>query len=320
MFIRLKIHYLYRKNKLPDHWKYRVFGFNILSTIELPELLETEFEKQDVYIDLDKTPFSLEKSISNGVLFQANENEFLFRLDSVGAYYVQNGNRITVERLNDSTDEELRLFLLGSSFGALIHQNNLIPFHGSTVTRNGIAIIIGGASGSGKSTLAASLVKKGFDLLADDISVIDLLNKNPIVYPGIPHLKLWSDVLKEIGEDVHNHPRVRPQLLKYRVSLNKGYSRKPSPIGVIIIISSKNTRGFEIQEVKGLSKLKLLRDNIYRQHYIAGNHNQEQHFYHTSELASKVEVFHLQRPMHPLQIAEMTDFLLNEVKSISNDK
>ena len=75
--------------------------------------------------------------------------------------------------------------------------------------KDGKAWIIAGISGTGKSSLAAVLVRRGYPLLADDVSVIGFQDNEPVVYPGIPHLKLWYDVMKKLGEDPAKHPKVQ---------------------------------------------------------------------------------------------------------------
>jgi serine kinase of HPr protein (carbohydrate metabolism regulator) len=45
----------------------------------------------------------------------------------------------------------------------------LLPFHASTVTIDGRAVLIAGPAGAGKSTLAAALTALGARWLADDL-------------------------------------------------------------------------------------------------------------------------------------------------------
>jgi hypothetical protein len=289
-------------------YKYKLFGLNIRSEIELPELIRSEFEITDVEIFLDQVPDDLPGYKSKGVLYKAKSGMFLFKLDTVGKYLVENGKTIRIERLNNSTDSELRLFLLGSAFGALVHQRELLPFHGSTVVKDGRAIIISGNSGAGKSTLAAILVKRGYHLLADDISVIDFRENETVVYPGIPHLKLWEDVLRKMGEKPE-YDKVRPQLLKYRKPVMGFLANEPVVADKIIVLGTKNSEGFEAKQVKGIEKFNMLKNNTYRFQFVEGLGMMKRHFEMVSHLAGSLEVWQVKRPSSPLLLEELGDFV-----------
>ena len=115
---------------------------------------------------------------------------------------MENGSEITIEPTKDATSEELQLFLIGSVFGALIHQRGMLPIHGSAVLFKGKAVVFTGVSGAGKSTLAMGLAQRGYSVLADDISVITKRADNtPVLYPGYPQMKLWGDSLDKLGKN-----------------------------------------------------------------------------------------------------------------------
>lgn len=64
-----------------------------------------------------------------------------------------------------------------------IHQYLIL--HAAVVEKNGFALILCGQPGAGKSTLCAALVNRGWRLLSDEMTVIDLKTKEliPIVRP-----------------------------------------------------------------------------------------------------------------------------------------
>ena len=288
--------------------KYKVFGLNVESVPELPELMKFDFGIPDVSVSFDRVPDELEDYKSKGVLYKAKPGAFLFKLDTVGKFLVENGESIKIERLNDSTDEELRLFLLGSAFGALLHQREMLPFHGSTVVKDGRAVVISGNSGAGKSTLAAVLVKRGYHLLADDVSVMNFKDKEAIIYPGIPHLKLWEDVLKKMGEPT-DYEKVRPQLLKYRKPVQDSIIDEAIRAEKIIILGTKNSEGFESKQVKGIEKFNMLKNNTYRFQFVEGLGVTKKHFEMVSRLAGSVEVWQVRRPSSPLLLEELADYV-----------
>ncbi len=287
--------------------RYRVFGLNVDSCIEIPELIGRKQGVTDVTICHGEVPDELENPAAHGVLYQAAPGQFLFKLDTVGKYLVSNGNKILFQPLNNSTEEEQRLFLLGSAFGALLHQRGLLPFHSSTVVKDRLAILIAGQSGTGKSTLAAELVNRGFRLLADDITVIDRLDDRLFAFPGIPHFKLWLDVLQKMGDDESGLSRVRPQLEKFKKPVRKQLIKDSCEVSQIILLSTWNQTGFRVQKPKGMEKFNLLKNNTYRFQFVEGLGMVEKHFGLISDLAAEAEVFQIKRPNSPLLIKELGD-------------
>jgi len=293
---------------LKESYKYKAFGLKIESEFAIPEFHSAKFERAEININYGKNPNQISGMKDHGVLYQAKKDDFLLRLDTVGSFRVQSGRNITVERINNATDQELRLFLLGSAFGALIHQRGLLPLHGSTIIHKDQAISICGVSGAGKSTLAAALQKRGYTLLADDITAIDIKNGKAWAFPGIPHLKLWEDVLKKMDEDPSSLDRLRPQLKKYRKPVIKNKSEHPVELQTIIILSSRNKETFNLEEITGAEKFSVLKNNTYRSQFIVGLETAEKHFKLVAQLASHAKVYKIERPNSPLLIDELADF------------
>ena len=69
-------------------------------------------------------------------------------------------------------DANIRLYLLGSAMGVLLHQRGLLPLHANAVEIDGKAFAFMGASGSGKSTLAAWFHDHGYRIIADDVCAV----------------------------------------------------------------------------------------------------------------------------------------------------
>lgn len=291
---------------MDEYYKYRVFELNILSQLYLPELKEAEFSKEDFIITFGKNPKEIRNPLHSGILYQAKKDHLLLRIDTVGSYYVKNGNRVTIERLNNSTDSEIRLFLLGSAMGAILHQKMKIPLHGTTVVKNNQAHIILGDSGAGKSSLAAALVKRNFKLLSEDISIIVNQESKFKVIPGIQHLKLWQDILVYLGEDFQDLPLVRPQILKYRKEIYPNIASRPTCLKSIIFLSHFNKNDFNVEEQKGISKVEKLWSHIYRPQYMKGLDMTENHFQQIIEIASRIKIIDIQRPMAPLMLNELS--------------
>lgn len=90
-----------------------------------------------------------------------NSGELLLKVDGVANYWVKEGREIVIEPGPAAEAGDVRVFLLGSAFGALLHQRGLPPFHAGAVAMEGKAVLLAGRSGVGKSTLAAELCRRG---------------------------------------------------------------------------------------------------------------------------------------------------------------
>jgi len=289
---------------------YKAFGLVFKSEFEITEFLSSA-GGPDVEIVLGKTPERLSQVKKQGVKYQASKDEFLLTVDRIARYYVVNGNKITVQLFKDKPDKEVRLFLLGSAFGALFVQRGLLPIHGSAIRFGNTATIFTGLSGVGKSTIAAHFVHEGFQALADDISVI---NQELKVLPGFPSLKIWDDVLKKLN--VHNKllNQIRPNIQKFQLPVSDNYCTQPLALKSVILLNVKNTPGFEIEELTGIKKFNVVKNNTYRYRFVQGLDQQQEHFQILNKLLPQINVYKVSRPQTPLAIKEFGDFLLNNIK------
>ena len=94
------------------YYKYSAYGLTIESAIELPDLIAIESGIPDVQINLGEVPDFLSNPIDTGIFYQAAKNDFLISLDKIGAYRIQDGNKITVKKIGKI--EDVRFFLLGA--------------------------------------------------------------------------------------------------------------------------------------------------------------------------------------------------------------
>lgn len=295
--------------------RYKAFGFNIESEIEIPELTVSD-ETPDVQITFGNVPDQLPNPNFSGVRFQASPDQFLLKVDNIATFHVIAGTTINIKRSPGSSDKDIRLFLLGSAFGALIHQRGLLPMHGSSIIINNKAFIFSGVSGAGKSTIAAGLIKRGYHLLSDDISVVHLQDSIPNVYAGYPGIKLWADSITKLGMDPKNYSRVREKLNKHHLEVNDNFYSGASQLGGVYILQTKNTEGIQMETIKGIEKFNTLKNNTYRINFIKGMGNNEAHFKHLSALAMKCPVKKITRSSKGFSLDELLDIIVRDIQSI----
>lgn len=291
---------------------YRAFGLTIGSGIDIPELLRVKGEPE-VVIEAGSVPESLENPEAVGVRFQAKPGQFLLKVDRIAKYLVSAGCKIMVEAFPEAQERDIRLFLLGSVFGALIHQRGLFPLHASAIKVNSQCVVICGASGTGKSTTAKAFIKRGYHLHSDDICVVSAgKDGTPVAYPGYPRLKLWEDALEKIGMNAASYSRVRQMLDKFTVPVTNRFNQKPLPIKKIYVLSPWNREDIEMSELTGMEKFNVLKNHTYRFRFVEGLANQVSHFKTAGVVGRQIPIARVQRPRSLFLLEELADILEND--------
>jgi len=245
---------------------YFAYGLPILSSLPLPELMpEPSPDVHQVRICTGAVSPELEGRKMSGGLFETSPGRFLLRLEGVARYLVADGDRIVIDAAAEADEDSVRLFLLGSVFGALLHQRGLLPLHASGIETSKGAVLFAGASGTGKSALAATFHARGYRVIADEICALD----RNYVRPGIPRLLLWRDALDDLGLWSGALRQVRPNLKKYHFPLERR-SRDPLPVAAIYVLKTVMERDFRLLRVVGAERFQVLVNCIFRRHFLTG--------------------------------------------------
>ena len=135
----------------------------------------------------------------------------------LGRFAVSGGDQVVVDTEAGADMGDVRGYLTAWVFGALCHQNGMLPLHASAVERGGVATAFLGQSGAGKSTLAAFLGRRGDRVLADDICLLREQPEAMRIVPVAEWLKLWPATLDALGETIEARDRTYSDEEKYRV-------------------------------------------------------------------------------------------------------
>lgn len=196
---------------------YHAFGLRITSELPLPEL-HSGSGPGDVEILYRETP----RSGSEGGLswIEGAGDHVLLRLEDI-RFQVSGGCRIDIDAPLGTPCADTRVWLLGTVMAALLHQRGYLPVHANIIALgDGGAAAFAGDSGAGKSTLAAWFETRGHRVLADDLCAIRLDEAGmPLLFEGIPRVKLWSDALDAFGRSREGLERVASDMDKYHVPL-----------------------------------------------------------------------------------------------------
>ena len=294
---------------------YSVFGLDLRSELPLPELLEEEKSaRPQVTVRIDKVP---EAPVA-GPGPHLTEGGLLLVIDGVARYFVKDGSEIIIEPEPRVPDANLRLFLLGSAMGALLHQRGLLPLHANAVEVGGRAFAFMGESGAGKSTLAAWFHDHGFRVIADDVCVVGFAGDDrPQVRPGLSRLRLWRDTLDATGRDAADYQRsfFGDDADKYDVPLAKPCSSdEPIPLAAVYLL--ERSEALAVEPLTGVAAAEAIFANTYRGAYVPITGSSHDHWSAAMQLVRNTPVFRARRPWGFEYLADQYSGLVDHAVSV----
>lgn len=202
------------------HFVFHLGPFRFESEIDVPELRgSTGPSDRVVTIRMGGVPSAIPGAMFDGEDCQVTATEYLLDIPDTARYYVCNGDEVRLEIVPEAPIANISTYLLGSCFGALCHQNGMLPLHASAVEFGGAVTAFLGDSGAGKSTLAACLRQRGHRIVSDDICLLQAEDTGMRVVPVAGWLKLWDQSLQYLGETPDEQNRVYSTDDKFRLFL-----------------------------------------------------------------------------------------------------
>jgi hypothetical protein len=240
-------------------------GLRVLSSVALPELIvwKGEDSAPDVLIEAGSVPVKLQTLFDQGPLLQvAPDGACLFAIPGLAAWWVAaDGSRIVIEMMGTDL-AGMRTFLYGSVFAIMLMRRGYLPLHACCVERDGRAYAISGVSGAGKSSLAIQLVRRGYRMLADDMTVVDMSTPgNLFVLPTFPRVKLWRDMLDKLDIGVAGLEPVTTGSSKYSQPVTTAFCAQPRPLAALFLID-ENLEAGRLRSMQCLHQMPTI---IYRQ-------------------------------------------------------
>ena len=222
-------------------------------------------------------------------------DEYRFHAPHAGEYWVRQGRAIHITPAPGARPREMRLFLLGSAWGALCYQRGILSLHSSVVQVGNGAFAFCGETGAGKSLLAAWLISRGHRLVSDDLSRFEVLpNGAPRVYPSSPRLKLWRDALNKLGRSAAGLERDYFRSDKFHLPLPGDEAQHPLPLAGIYLLKWGEPG---ITRLTGATALRrFVESATYRGDLLEPMGQAAAHWQRCAEIARRVPIWEFARP------------------------
>jgi len=301
-------------------FRYSVYGVTVDSELEIPELCESDHGLADVVVSLGDVAEHLPDAIRRGQWFEHNRNACLFKVRDIARYLVSEGRSIRVDRRIDRNRQpgcgapaaDIRLYLLGSAFGALLHQRGWLPLHVSAVDTGSGVWAFTGPSGAGKSTLAGWFHRTlNWPILSDDVSVIKPQEGRPVIYPGPRKLKLWRDAINHLGCADEKLSQDLSNTDKFQLFLNETVAVESAVLkGLVVLEQCPANQPPGLRRLKGLDALKACRLAVYRPYMERCFRNRAEFLEDLINLARRIEVYCFRRHWSLPNMTEQMEPLL----------
>jgi hypothetical protein len=298
---------------------YLLCGWRVASAVNLPELPRAAGAPggADITIAFGEVPERLDDPVLTTPSLQLDASgTVLYRIRGVAAYLVERGSSITISPELPREAPDLRLFLLGSVFGFLCHQRGVLPVHAAAVEIDGRAVAFAGSSGAGKSTLAAAFRRRGFRLLADDVTPIAMDEMRFL--PGLRRIRLWSDSARAAEWPTERLERCRAGLEKFSQAFDDGFVTAPlAPQALFHLSQAQSDEGsFMVNRLHGTTALKQLSRHVYRRRALAVAVGKEEAMSRVVRAAAGIpRHFELRRQFGYSQLDSTIDAIVDTVRS-----
>jgi hypothetical protein len=211
------------------------YGLVIRSAIPLPELASAEGEA-DVEIHSGRVELPPEAESGPGCVYATAEEAYL-SFGPAGRFLIRGGREIVADPVPGADERVLRTVILGPALGALLYQRGRLPLHASAVALPGGVAAFVGEKGEGKSTMAAAMYSRGYPLVADDVTALDLDGAGrPTVFPAYPQLRLWPGAAVSLGDDLARLPRLDSLSDKRGRQALREFSPVPRPLRRVYVL------------------------------------------------------------------------------------
>ena len=275
----------------------------------------------DVVIQSGFVPESIVEEKKPLQTYQHNGDRVLIAPPIGVRFLIEDGCRITYDRAPGVADREVLLFLLGSAWGALVYQRDLLPLHASGVIEGDAVTGFTGHSGAGKSTLSAQLAARGYPFFTDDVLIVDpsSLGDKAICFTGQKDLKLWENSFEFAGAERTGPVRDAEGFEKFYADPASQTDQSVGSLRRLYLLTepkgSAVSDPISISPLKGGQAVLQMSAAVYRPNFAMDIVGRPKLYQWLGKLVQHVEVFDFKRPKEAAMFSDATDYLEEHMKS-----
>ena len=297
---------------------YRAYGLRVRSPIALPFIPVPRADAPDVTVRIGAIPGAPQAPVERPgetCPWEATPGRLLVNMCGVARFLVTGGRDILVEPCGGS-DHEMSIVLTSRVIAALLQQRGVTTLHASAVETDAGAALFTGRSGSGKSSLLAALVKRGYAMLADNVTGVVLnAGGGAAALPAFPCAQLRADALDELAWRGRAREEMREGLGRYLVAVER-FRNAPQAVGAICVLEVHHREAIEVETAPAADAFGWLCRYTYRKQYLRRLGQQPMHFRTVVAMAGHVPVVRVTRPAHRFPsdtLADRIEMWLGEV-------
>jgi hypothetical protein len=298
---------------------FRAYGLLFASSIDIPEMVPARDRPRvqpDVIVAREHFPDSLREPLATSDVHEVNRDALLLRVAGVGRYLVTNGRAILFDPDPAATAHDVRVYLLGTCLGALLHQRGFYVLHASGIAAETGAVLFTGDSGAGKSTLLSELLDRGYPMVVDDVCAIRFEDHTPIVVPSYPRTRLWADAASRLAIDTTDLPRTRSSWDKFERQVGEQFSDAEVALShVFHLARARADDPLAVQRLSPIDAFTTLVENTYRSVLLDGMNIRGSHFELATELARSVDVIRVRRPLDMDTVVQVADLIVQTIEA-----
>lgn len=296
-------------------YEYRIYGLKVSSELKIEEAFnDTVGPSPDVkitYCYIDE-----EELLQKAHQLKYSYKLFNFYIKDVGIYRVMEGKEILLEITKKAKIQDITCYLLGTAFGFLLIQREIVAVHGSCISCNNFGVIISGDSGAGKSTISTKLFQKGYDFIADDVCALSIQSDDILVQLAYPQQKLCRDALTSQGYQPESLIYLDEERDKFGIRLhNTNRFQLETKLGLIFVLScSKEVTEVEVRLLSSYEKLNIFLQSIFRYELLKTLGIPHSFMGNMIEIVNKIPIYYLVRPEGIETQEEVTDYIVRIIE------
>lgn len=272
---------------------YKLFGRIVASDLEFAYLVKAEERDYDIWIHSGEIPEEL-----LGKLFGCSLGEEVSWFVNKYCYlYILNRNEI-IYKLKDGIEiGEIGAFIMGWGMAILGMQLEVNPMHCSAIASDTGAVLISGESGSGKSTVTETLLRKGWNFMADDMTYVEIEQDGSVmVQPAFPYQKLCRDAAMQKGYSLEELIYIDEDKDKFLVPYRGTFVSEKVPMKALILLQKEQREDVVLEELSGLHKMITCANNLFLRKVLGKERMVGEIGKRCFRMADGIRVFVIKRP------------------------